>query len=37
MEVSASFIRNSIKLGKDVSYLVPDNAWKYIDEMNFYR
>lgn len=37
LDISASFIRSSIKLGKDVSYLVPDKAWKYIDEMNFYK
>ena len=37
MEISASFIRNSIKQGKDVSYLMPEKAWQYIDEMNFYK
>ena len=37
MEISASFIRNAIKQGQDVSYLIPERAWKYIDEMNFYR
>ena len=37
MEISASFIRNSIKQGKDVSYLMPEKAWTYIDEMNFYK
>jgi nicotinate-nucleotide adenylyltransferase len=37
MEISASFIRHSIKEGKDVSYLMPEKAWKYTDEMNFYR
>ena len=37
MEISASFIRDSIKQGKDVSYLMPEKAWKYTDEMNFYR
>ena len=37
MEISASFIRNSIKEGKDISYLMPEKAWKYTDEMNFYR
>ena len=37
MEISASFIRNSIKEGKDVSYLMPEKAWKYTDEMNLYR
>jgi len=37
MEISASFIRNSIKEGKDVSYLMPEKAWIYMDEMNFYK
>jgi len=37
MEISASFIRKSIKEGKDVSYLIPEKAWQYIDEMNFYK
>ncbi len=37
MEISASFIRNAIKENKDVSYLMPNKVWDYIDEMNFYR
>ena len=37
MEISASFIRNSIKERNDVSYLMPEKAWKYTDEMNFYK
>ena len=37
MEISASFIRKSIKEGKDISCLMPEKAWKYTDEMNFYR
>ena len=37
MEISASFIRESIKKKKDVSYLIPEKAWQYIDEMNFYK
>ena len=37
MNISASFIRNCIKSGKNVSYLMPEKAWKYIDEMNFYK
>lgn len=37
MQISASFIRNSIKDRKDVSYLMPEKAWKYTDEMNFYK
>lgn len=37
MEISASFIRQSIKLGKDVRHFMPQKAWEYLDEMNFYR
>ena len=37
MEISASFIRDAIKMGKDVSSLIPRKAWEYIDEMNFYK
>jgi len=37
MEISSSFIRKSIKEGRDVSYLMPEKAWKYTDEMNFYK
>ena len=37
MEISSSFIRKSIKEGKDISYLMPEKAWIYMDEMNFYK
>jgi len=37
IEISASFIRNSIKEGKEVSSLIPKKAWRYINEMNFYK
>ena len=37
MEISAKLIRKHIRSGKDVSYLMPEKAWKYIDEMNFYK
>lgn len=37
MDISASFIRNSIKKGVDIRYLVSDPVLKYIDEMNFYK
>ena len=37
MEISSSFIRESIKAGKDISCLMPEKAWTYMDEMNFYR
>ncbi len=37
MEVSSTFIRKSIKEGKDVRYLLPNKAWEYVEEMNFYK
>lgn len=37
IDVSASFIRKSISEGLDVSSLVPEKAWQYIHEMNFYK
>ena len=37
MKISASAIRNSIKVKKSVKYLIPDNVIQYIDEMNFYK
>ena len=36
-DISASFIRKSISAGKNVSSLIPEKAYKYIDEMNFYK
>lgn len=37
MKVSASFIRQAIKEGKDVRYLLTDPVHQYVDEMNFYK
>jgi len=37
MKISASFIRKSIKHGKDVRYLLTEPVLKYVDEMNFYK
>jgi nicotinate-nucleotide adenylyltransferase len=37
MELSSSFIRKSIKEGKDVRYMMPETVADYIDEMNFYK
>ncbi|MEX2484870.1 MAG: nicotinate (nicotinamide) nucleotide adenylyltransferase [Brumimicrobium sp.] len=37
MKVSSSFIRQAIKDGKDVRYLLTDPVHKYVDEMNFYK
>jgi nicotinate-nucleotide adenylyltransferase len=35
--ISSSFIRKSIREGRDVRYFLPAPVWKYIQEMNFYR
>lgn len=37
MEISSSFIRKSIKAGKNIRPMLPYEVWKYIDEMNFYK
>jgi nicotinate-nucleotide adenylyltransferase len=37
MNVSSTFIRNAIKAGKDVSYLLTEPVKKYVEEMNFYK
>lgn len=37
MEISGTFIRNGIKNGKDMSYFLPPQVWKYIVEMHFYE
>ena len=37
MEISSSFIRQCIKERKNVRAFMPEAAWKYLDEMNFYK
>jgi nicotinate-nucleotide adenylyltransferase len=37
IEISSSLIRESIKQGKDVRFMLPAPVWKEIDELNFYR
>lgn len=37
IQISATLIRDGIKLNKNVAPMLPQNVWKYIDEMNFYR
>lgn len=37
MEISSSFIRTSIKQGKDIRHFLPPRTWEYICKMNFYR
>lgn len=37
MQISSSFIRNSIKERKDIRYMLPAKVWDYICEMHFYE
>lgn len=37
IEISSTFIRNSIKNKKNIIPLLPKNVWQYLDEMNFYK
>lgn len=37
MELSSTFIRKSIKDGKNVRPMLPEHVWAYLDEMNFYK
>ena len=37
MELSSTFIRQSIKAGKNIRPMLPDAVWDYLDEMNFYK
>ena len=37
MQISASFIRQAIKEGKDIRYFLHPKVWNFIDEMNFYK
>lgn len=36
MELSSTFIRKSIKAGKNIQPMLPENVWNYLDAMNFY-
>ncbi len=37
MELSSTFIRKSIKNGKNIKPMLPEYVWEYLDEMNFYK
>ncbi len=37
VQISSTFIRKSIQEKKDISAMLPNNVWNYIDEMNFYK
>ncbi len=37
IEISSSFIRQSIQEGKDLRQFLPEKVWKYLTEMHFYE
>ena len=37
IELSSTFIRKSIKSGKNIRAMLSAEVWKYLDEMNFYK
>lgn len=37
IELSSTFIRQAIREGKDVRFMMPESVAAYVDEMNFYR
>lgn len=37
IEVSSSFIRHAVAVGKDVQYFMPPKAFSYMTEMHFYE
>jgi nicotinate-nucleotide adenylyltransferase len=37
IQLSSTFIRKSIKAGKNIKPMLPEHVWTYLDEMNFYR
>jgi len=37
LDISATFIRESIKKGLSMQYFLPEKVWQYIDENNLYR
>jgi nicotinate-nucleotide adenylyltransferase len=37
IEISSTFLRQAVKEGKNISPMLPEEVWKYIDQMNFYK
>lgn len=37
IQLSSTFIRKSIKAGKNIKPMLPENVWNYVSEMNFYK
>ncbi len=37
MDISATYVRQCLRKGRSVRYLLPDAVWKYLDTVNLYR
>lgn len=37
MEISSTMIRDGIRKKKDMRFFMPEGAWRYCDQMNFYK
>lgn len=37
LNISSTYIRNNLSLGKSVRYLVPEKVWQHLNEMHFYK
>jgi len=37
LDISSTFIRQSLLEGKSVRYMVPDNVWQYLEGSSLYR
>lgn len=37
LEISSTYIRDQIKAGKSIRYVVPENVWEYIIENRYYK
>ena len=37
LSISSTFIRNEVKAGKSIRYLVPDSVCDYIEETNYFK
>ena len=37
LEVSSTFIRDSVKVGRDMRHFMPERAYNYLKEMHFYE
>ena len=37
IELSATFIREELKVGRNIRPLLPEKVWQYIDKLGLYR